>query len=1292
MKRRHFSRRASSRRCIFEQLESRVVLDAGIGAWEGLAEPGATNQASVLDDSVVEASSSAISRFSSAEEIERFLLQDAANRYGHLFGQPTWGYGPWSDAVYLSSSSRTTEVVTADFSGTNVQVAGVDEGDLIKTDGRYLYVARQDEFSVVDVRTPESPNMVARQSIDGEIQALYLTDHRLTVISRTDDFTLYALMWDELNRFGEPWQSEPTFQVTVFDVSSPETPAVIGRFELDGQFSDSRLLGETIYLVSQSDFYLPAPTYFCSDVEWTPEDAPANWSVTTDAVEPAVIRWMPLIGRGNSCVYETEAAYFARIEGQILSTVLPAYTMFDADDEIADGGLLADAGSIFRPYGREHDRLLSVTAIDLTGTPAVVDAVAVPAGSVDRIYMSLESLYVAVPTALTTDDGQYRSAVGLVQFALQGVGGGIELNAQGVVAGWLPSVFAMDEYDGYFRIVTQEGWGRDASTHLYVLEAVDGQLLTVGDLSGLAPGERLHSVRFMGDQAFVVTFGPIGGNWIDPLWTIDISNPTDPRVIGELEIPGFSDYLHWTATDQLVGLGRDADIETGRWLAPQLSLFDVSEFEAPRLSGRVTFGDADWSWSEAFADHHAVSYFPESGVLAIPMTTIESRPMTRNGQRMLFQEERHDLWVFQISANTSDEKPIQVLGQIEHDSPVRRSVRIGAALYSVSHDEIQVHPLLDPATRLARLPLGPLATSDYFQVDASQGDHTLDVLANDLLNRDGSGQITGVSETEQGGLVSIAGDGQSLLYTPPEGFVGWDRFTYVASGHEGQDKASVEIEVLSADDRHPSDDGWEQSAELAVDDLARRLGVQPVDIGIESVEDVEWPNGCLGNPDPSLMCIQVIVPGYRLMLSHEGRVHVYHTDRESRVWYAGPQDDSEPIVRIRLEAVDAEGNPITRIQAGESFVVNVSAEDLRPDAQGVFAVYVDVLYQDRLLRVDGDIEFGQEFSNGQRARVGSPGLISEIGAFGDFSSLGAGQRVVARIPVLAERTGLASLAVAIADNSSSEVLLYGANEAVPQRRIVLVGTELTVRPGWHNFDEPTDVNQDGLTSAQDALVTINSINRDGIRPLGLVPDDVEATPGAAHYFLDVNRDGHLSPWDTLLTVNALNAAARANSEAMRLSSAPVNDPLGRIADEPLAAWLDWPALIKELSDPQWQAALDSLQVSAADAARLAHRLLIAADVRVQDLFQSGSWWSESETEAVRQIWRDYQRARGGAVTIDQAVAAIQELGPLLEQLDVDALLPGLAKHVNPSATDMAIRDAVLAQFDNPASWLAVLGF
>ena len=1274
----HRERHGTRRRPVFERLEARIVLDSTIGTWVDPWE-----------------SEAGLASFSSSEELEQFLVRDALARYGDLFGQPAWHFG-WYRDVWTAHVAvpRTSSQPAADHSTTNVQVEGVDEGDLIKTDGHYVYVARRDDFSIIDARSVESPQVIARQQVDGQIRAIYLADDRLTVISQAELFRPMPRILPRVRVDGweEAWEIEPHFQVTVFDVRAPESPSLISRFELDGQFSDSRLLGETIYLVSQSDFYLPTPRSIC--VAADPVVGARAWADSPGSPidDLAGSRWMPPFwGEDPRCFYETESDYLARYEGRVLEAVLPGYTRYDSDGRIDASGLLVSAESVFWPLGRDRDRLLSITAIALSSSPTIADSTAVPTGWTDRIYMSHENLVVAAPTVLM--EGNSRSGTGLLQFALQGTGGGLELTAHGAVSGWMPNVFAMDEHDGFFRIVTQEGWGAEASTRLHVLQAIDGRLVTIGDLQGLAPGENLYSVRFLGDQAFVVTFGPIDGNWIDPLWTIDLSEPTEPRVVGQLEIPGFSDYLHWAGANHLLGLGRDADVETGQWLAPQVSLFDVTDFAAPQLSGRVTFDEAGWSWSEAFGDHHAVSYFPESGVLAIPMTTFGLRAADRDDQRVELPDERHDLWVFRIDANSDADQPVRVLGQIEHETPVRRSLRIGSALLSVSQDELQVHPLLDPTRCLARLPLGPLVSPDFFDLESDRGAQRLDVLANDFLNRDGSGRISEVTEAEQGGLVEIAADGRSLIYTPAEGFEGLDRFVYEAMGNAGQESATVEVLVTASIGTDPADRARDRLVRLAIDDLAGRLQVLPGAIELESVDNVDWPDSCLGLPTDAA-CLMVIVPGYRIRLSYEGQVHVYHSDRDSRLEYAGQEGSTEaaPLVRIRLEATDAQGHPLARVATGEPFVLSLYAEDLREEALGVFGAYLDVLYHERLLRLDGEIEFGGEFANGRIARIDHPGVIGELGAVAGLSPLGEGQRLIASIPVVAERAGRTQVSVIISDQAGSEVLLYGASQAVPERQVVLEGTELVVRHGWHNFDEPTDVNLDEVTTPLDALLIVNRLNREGIGPLGPVPEDDGQTSAISHHLLDVNRDGNSTPLDVLLTVNILNdrdnfTAVFADEDRAGGTAAG----LAAVAEYPLVSWVSWPVLLDELSTPRWQPVLDTLQMSAADASRLTHRLLVAADVRLDDLSRNEPWWTQHTSEAIQRVWHDYRSIDGGTMTIDQANAALGMLEPRLEQLDFEQLLPGLTRTMGLDSTDTTIRDAVLAQFGDSATWLTLLG-
>ena len=192
----------------------------------------------------------------------------------------------------------------------------------------------------------------------------------------------------------------------------------------------------------------------------------------------------------------------------------------------------------------------------------------------------------------------------------------------------------------------------------------------------------------------------------DPLFTVDLSNPTDLKVLGELEIPGFSSYLHLVGEDHLIGLGRDADPRTGRVRQLQVSLFDVSDLAQPVLAYRYDFDLPSWARTEAIEDHHAVAYYPKHQILALPVT---------NGERGT--RRRTNLYVFQIDLPAGgNPAQITLLGQVEHNSPVRRSVRIEDYIFSISENSVKVQPILDPVREVAYLRLDqPLsdATSPF---------------------------------------------------------------------------------------------------------------------------------------------------------------------------------------------------------------------------------------------------------------------------------------------------------------------------------------------------------------------------------------------------------------------------------------------------------------------------------------------------------------------------------------------------------------------------------------------------
>jgi uncharacterized secreted protein with C-terminal beta-propeller domain len=170
----------------------------------------------------------------------------------------------------------------------------------------------------------------------------------------------------------------------------------------------------------------------------------------------------------------------------------------------------------------------------------------------------------------------------------------------------------MDEHEGHLRVATTEGWDRPTN-NVFVMQSNEEKLEVVGSVTGITPGETIFAARFLGDQAFLVTF-----QFIDPLVSLDLSDPLNPVVVGELEIPGFSNYLHPLAGGYLLGLGRDADPANGWAQEPQISLFNVQDLASPLLVDRQLIDGGSNAWTPAFFNHHAISFFEDVGLFAVP--------------------------------------------------------------------------------------------------------------------------------------------------------------------------------------------------------------------------------------------------------------------------------------------------------------------------------------------------------------------------------------------------------------------------------------------------------------------------------------------------------------------------------------------------------------------------------------------------------------------------------------------------------------------------------------------------
>lgn len=350
----------------------------------------------------------------------------------------------------------------------------------------------------------------------------------------------------------------------------------------------------------------------------------------------------------------------------------------------------------------------------------------------------------------------------------------------------------------------------------------------MGEVTNLAPTEQIKAVRFMGERAYVVTF-----RVVDPLFAIDLSDPTTPVVRGALKIPGFSDYLHPVGGDYLLGIGRDADEITGRLGPFQITLFDVSDLDRPTVAGQVTFEGAAWVRSEAWIDHHAVAYFEESGVLAVPLVWREE--VTKQGNDGLSYQsykQHQATWTFEVKTN--GKASLKATGKIEHPKPpapgfvprdslvittlpfmtdvwfppqrftpqpMQRALRINDALVTVSKDWLQVHKLSNPKQQLGEIHYGPPVANDWFTIDEDSGPHAFDVLANDPPTATGeSTNILAVNDMI-GGTAVVSGDGRSVVFTPDENFFGTASFTYtVVAPFLGEVAARVAVNVRGTPD------------------------------------------------------------------------------------------------------------------------------------------------------------------------------------------------------------------------------------------------------------------------------------------------------------------------------------------------------------------------------------------------------------------------------------------------------------------------------------------------------------
>jgi Beta propeller domain len=717
-----------------ERLEDRFMMSADdpVGAGGGnddVVQAAALSAASVAAEATdavagdASAANHGLPRFESSAEFDAWLLEAAVAQWGHLFGQSTY-HNNWNlyPPIFLADVAVPRGFgmgmldgnTTVAFSSTNVQVAGVDEADLIETDGEYLYIVSGLDLVIVKAGVGEELEVVSRVTLDERPTGMYLSGNRLALLS-TSGFHGFPqsirgglVFATDVFAFTQGEITPPKTTVTVLDIADRAAPTLVQKTEMDGLLVTSRTVDGQLRIVLTNEINLPMPIARPIDGSAQPAEPQYDPSVIRGFLTADVA--MPYYW-GTPAVYETKEEYLARVRDEILDRVLPHVRSLALDGTIISESELFDATGVYRPESLFGRNLTTIATFDLssnTSGPAATSTIIT--GGPAQVYASAESLYVFAEQASNHYHGggglwagQEAPKTGVWKFDFDNLTQSPELVATGEFDGTLLNQFAADEHDGHLRLVTQSNWSL-AGQSLHVLRQVGDELKVVGSIGGIAPNEQLYSVRFVSERAFFVTF-----RQTDPLFAVDLSDPEKPELLGELHIPGFSDYLEPIDENHLLAIGRGADEATGQFQELQVSIFDISNMTDPQLVHRYSFeggrttatpatGDR---WNRGDGDHHAVSYFASDEIFAMPILSAEENSWWWDGDQTaaLFEAGQGGLQVFRMNVDAG----FTPLAIIEHDTLVERSLQIGDHLYAISSGTVTVHDLANPNARLGEV-------------------------------------------------------------------------------------------------------------------------------------------------------------------------------------------------------------------------------------------------------------------------------------------------------------------------------------------------------------------------------------------------------------------------------------------------------------------------------------------------------------------------------------------------------------------------------------------------------------
>lgn len=447
-----------------------------------------------------------------------------------------------------------------DYTDTNVQVSGVDEGDIVKTDGNYIYSLSNNNL-YISKASKGNINLSSKININnGENYnplELYVEGNNLIVLYEEYGDNIYSNT-SKKSVVDCIYYTDSNTCINIYDISNKKNPKLINNLKQNGSYSSSRMIGNKLYLISNYNLSL-------NNIE---KNKPETFIPST------------YNGRETKCVEANNIYVCPDIE----RTNYVLTTSFDIEN----------------PYEFESEKAIL--------------------GASDNIYMSLENLYVT-SYGYEEEDSYGYDKTNIIKFKLNN--GSLEFKASESINGSLLNQFSMDEKDGYLRVATtlnkrkitkvtteDEYYSYEylpTSNNLYIL---DSDLKPVGAIEDIAENERIYSVRFDGDIGYFVTF-----KQVDPLFSVDLSNPLNPTILGKLKIPGFSEYMHPFGENLLLGLGKETT-EEGGVTGLKLSMFDTSDKSNISEINKLVI--EDYKYSQTFYNHKSITVDSNKNLISFP--------------------------------------------------------------------------------------------------------------------------------------------------------------------------------------------------------------------------------------------------------------------------------------------------------------------------------------------------------------------------------------------------------------------------------------------------------------------------------------------------------------------------------------------------------------------------------------------------------------------------------------------------------------------------------------------------